>query len=38
MMRISAVMMPRTISLTFIFCNHILCRIRVPCCLKSTAW
>jgi hypothetical protein len=37
MMRMSAMMMPSTISLIFMFWSHIFRRTLVPCCLKSCA-
>lgn len=36
-MRIMAIMIPRTISFIFIFWNHIFLLILVPCCRKSCA-
>lgn len=36
-MRIMAIMIPRTISFIFIFWNHIFLLSLVPCCLKSCA-
>lgn len=37
MIRIKAMMMPRTMSFIFIFCSHIFLLILVPCVLKSCA-
>lgn len=37
MIRISAMIIPRTMSLIFMFCNHIFLLTFVPCCLKSCA-
>lgn len=35
--RIRAMMIPKTMSLIFMFCSHIFLFILVPCCLKSCA-
>lgn len=37
MMRMSATIIPKTISFSFIFCHHIFLLIFLPCCLKSCA-
>ncbi|MFS8014310.1 hypothetical protein Hanom_Chr15g01343071 [Helianthus anomalus] len=37
-MRIKAIIIPRTISFIFIFCSHIFLLICVPCVLKSCAY
>ena len=36
-MRIKAIIIPKTISFIFMFCNHIFLLNWVPCCLKPCA-